>query len=268
MDSVRIIGVYFFLVSSIVAVDITDPLLGTDDRNSSKSNGTFAAVTSLVDELLPNDSGKKMTTDTLISGAILGTLPLPANASYSILSRPKCGTLVFPFSGDVASDQSRTYSYTRNPGYFGEDSFSFSLANATSKATVMILVKKDENVPNYNYSTIDIIGDEDMAIPGDFKITGLDGNLTLSIIDIVLPKRGSLKTDSKKGTFIYTPFSMNFSGKDQFISQINGGVTEPSIITVNVTVKPVTGCSACIKALWQPLWGFWHYWNAFKNCFW
>lgn len=267
---VKIVAVYLFLGGStyfrLVAIDFSDDehFLLTDDCNFGKHNGTFAPITCLVDEILSKNDCKKTTTALT---SITGTLPLPTNASYNVLTNPSYGTLVFPFNGVLGSDPSRTYSYTRNLGYLGTDSFSFNLSNAISKGTVVVLVDAVANVTNYHYSTINISGYEDTAITGDFKIPGLDDGSALSIIDILLPKYGKVKSDTKKGMFTYTPSFINFSGRDKFISQINAGRTESFIITVNVTVKPINGYAAFIKALWQPIWGllhYWNYWTSFK----
>ena len=174
---------------------VCDPLLESNPH-SFRDNGTFTENSDhIVDDLLSTSSLR----------LIKGILPKPINGSYSLQSKPHNGTLEF--------DQVRTYKYVRNEGFFGDDTFSFSLTNTTSKATVKILIKEDTRVPSYKYFNIDISGDEDTAIVGDFKIPEIHCSLPLSIENIVVPKYGSLNFNANKWSFAYFPNCMNFSGK-------------------------------------------------------
>ncbi|GAB2480078.1 hypothetical protein GCM10027082_33770 [Comamonas humi] len=148
-----------------------------------------------------------------------------------------------PANGTVTMNEDGTYTYTPNPNYVGEDSFTYQVClppdpqddpNLCDTATVKITVNGGEittapdqaSTPHGEPVTIDVVGNDSSSG------TALDRSSTKLQDE---PAHGSVTCDANGCT--YTP-DEDFSGVDDFTYQIcDSNSPTPSCATETVTVK-------------------------------
>ncbi len=213
---------------------------GTDSFTFTVSNGTNtsspATVTLNVAAGTPTANPQSVTTNQDTAKAITLTGSdddVPAlTLTYAIASNPTHGTL----SGFNAATGSVTY--TPTAGYFGPDSFTFTVSNGTntsSAATVSITVTQVVMAPVANNQSVTTNQDTAVGI----TLTASDPNtparsLTYSVVSG--PTHGTLSGTAPNLT--YTP-TAGYFGSDSFTFKANNGVKDSNVATVSITVTQV-----------------------------
>ena len=138
-------------------------------------------------------------------------------------------------NGSVANN-GNSVTYTPKPGWFGNDSFSYTLSDGqggTATATVQVAVNEVNYAPVAQNLTATTM--ENTPIGGQVLATDADGDpLTYSIVS-----NGSLGvaviTNPATGAFTYTPAPDAF-GTDSFTYKTNDGKADSNLATVTVTI--------------------------------
>jgi hypothetical protein len=147
--------------------------------------------------------------------------------SYIITTQPQHGTL---------TGEGTEFTYTSNPDYEGQDSFSFKVndGKADSNISTISINVIDPNVApvaeNQNITT-----DEDQSINITLVATDENGDeLTYQITS--QPFNGTLTGTAPNLT--YTP-NLNYFGSDEFQFIANDGELDSQIATISITINPV-----------------------------
>jgi VCBS repeat-containing protein len=172
-----------------------------------------------------------------------GTLPPATDAdgdpvTYTVQTPPENGTVVVHPGGE--------YTYTPAAGYFGRDSFVFSVTDplgGRADYAVFITVTMVNNAPVAADATVTVTenGSHTGSLPA---ATDADGEgVTYSVA--AGPSRGTVTIDSD-GTFTYTP-DPGVSGSDRFLYDVTDGVSI-STYTVTVTIEPINHAPVAVDA--------------------
>ena len=199
---------------------------GSDDSNAATVSIT---VTPLNDPPVAQPGSLTTNEDVSASGAVTATDTEGDPLTYSLVSGPTNGTLVFNANG--------TFSYTPDANYFGSDSFTYRANDGTSNsntATVSITINSINDAPvaaNGSLTT-----DEDTPGSGTVNASDVENDpLTYSVV--TGPTNGTLVFNAD-GTYSYTP-DANYNGSDSFTYQANDGTDDSNIATVSITVVSV-----------------------------
>lgn len=145
-----------------------------------------------------------------------------------------------PSNGTLNNNGDGTYTYTPNAGYFGGDSFNYTISDGaqTDTATVTITVNfvnhapvaaSDSYITNINTAlTISVAN----MLSND---TDAEGD-TITMLSVSNPGHGTL-TDNSNGTYTYTP-DTDYYGSDSFTYTISDG-TNTDEGTVQITVNAI-----------------------------
>lgn len=166
----------------------------------------------------------------------VGTLPAATDAdgdpfTYSVREKPVNGT--------VTVDPGGSYAYTPTPGFYGRDSFVFSVIDhlgGRADYTVFFTVRMVNNPPVASNTTISVA--ENGSYTGSLPAaTDADGEkITYSAAHGLGPSKGTV-TVAATGSFTYTP-EPGRSGTDSFSYDVTDGVST-STYTVSVTIAPI-----------------------------
>ncbi|PKQ62751.1 hypothetical protein BZG02_11115 [Labilibaculum filiforme] len=196
-----------------------------------------ATVTITVDPIndtpLAVDDDLWLKEDASISGNVFDNDEKLVDTPVVIVSNtdPANGTLVLNADG--------TFTYTPNSGYFGDDSFTYTLRDADgeeSTATVSVVVDPldYEPIANDDFDTIN----EDETSSGDLLSNDEDLiNPPVVVISNTNPANGTVVVNAD-GTYIYTP-NPDFNGIDTFTYTIEDADGDQDTATVSITVNPV-----------------------------
>ena len=139
--------------------------------------------------------------------------------------------------GEVVVNADGTFSYTPDEGYFGIDSFTYTVTDIdgdVSTGTVIIDVVDTDGVPTAvddSFST-----DQDVAFDGDLAANdepSPDGDNVWSLISG--PANGTVVIN-EDGTFTYTP-DEGFNGTDSFFYRVTDADGDDSTATATITVN-------------------------------
>jgi len=150
-----------------------------------------------------------------------------STATFAINTNTANGTLIFNSDG--------TFSYTPNPDFNGNDSFTYDVTDingVTETTAVNITVNPIQDAINDNFST-----DEDTALSADVSTNDTHSVVSNFTLDNNV-SNGTLVFNGN-GTFIYTPDD-DFNGNDSFtynITDVNGA-TETA--TALIEVSPIS----------------------------
>jgi hypothetical protein len=177
----------------------------------------------------PVASNQAVTTvqDTAVAVTLTGSDVDGDGLTFTVATPPQHGNL---------SGTAPALTYTPDTGYFGNDSFTFTVSDgqATSApGTVSITVQRFNHAPVADAQSVATSEDQPLAI----ILTGSDQDgdpLTYRIT--VDPAFGSLSGSAPNLT--YTP-SANFNGLDSFQFVVNDGQVDSAPATVSITVAPV-----------------------------
>jgi len=180
-------------------------------------------------------------TNTAVSGNLLiNDFDVDAGDTISVISNTN------PANGAVVVSANGTFTYTPTNGFFGTDSFTYTIAdgsNATATGVVSITI--DEVIENTNpVAVADSINTEFSTVATGNVLTNdfdADAGDTLTVIANSSPTNGTLVLNAN-GSYVYTP-NGGFSGSDSFsytISDGNGGSASAIVsITVEANQSPI-----------------------------
>ena len=214
---------------------------GTDSFTFTVSDGELtsapATVSITVNEVVPPNepptaTGQSVVTDEDVAVPVVlaGADPEGATLSFAVGSQPAHGTL---------SGSAPNLTYTPAAGFFGTDSFTFTVNDGeltSAPATVSITV--NEVVPPNERPTAaaqSVVTDEDVAVP--LRLAGSDPEgATLSFAVGSQPAHGTLSGTAPNLT--YTP-AAGFFGTDSFTFTVSDGELTSAPATVSITVNEV-----------------------------
>ena len=141
--------------------------------------------------------------------------------------------------GSVADLGGGVLEYTPDPGFFGTDSFTYTISDSqggSATATVNVTIASVNDDPVAVDDTITT----DEGVAASVDVLANDGDAdgdTVTISAIGTPTNGSV-ADLGGGVLEYTP-DPGFFGTDSFTYTISDGAGGSATATVNVTVNPV-----------------------------
>jgi len=144
-------------------------------------------------------------------------------------------------NGTVTVDAAGTYDYDPNPGYNGNDSFTYTVADGNggeNTYTVNLSVTAVNDLPVSSGTSVST--DEDTALSGNLPTASdADGDSPITYsAGATAPANGSVSIGSD-GSYTYTP-NPGYNGPDSFTFLVNDGTADSaSEYTVAVTVNNV-----------------------------
>ncbi|MDD5388106.1 MAG: Ig-like domain-containing protein [Gallionellaceae bacterium] len=155
--------------------------------------------------------------------------------------------LTSPAHGSVTLNPDGNFSYTPEPGWSGEDRFTYQAHDgsaASNIATVTLTIRPVNDAPVAINDTVS--GDEDTVLTGNVlsNDTDADGDNLLAVL-VDAPTHGSLALNAD-GSFSYTP-EANWHGGDRFTYQAHDGSAASNVATVNLTINPVNDAPVALE---------------------
>lgn len=146
-------------------------------------------------------------------------------------------------NGTVTLDADGSYTYTPNPGFSGQDTFTYEITDqdcGTDTAVVTIDVAPD---PNEAPTAVDDVAEtcEDHAVEGNVLANDVDVDgdaLTASPLTDVQTSEGGIVTLHEDGSFVYMP-AAGYSGVDTFVYSMSDGSGGTATATVTITVHDI-----------------------------
>jgi|GEM_PF-6167707 len=141
-------------------------------------------------------------------------------------------------NGTVTQTSFDTLEYTPNEGFFGVDTFTYTVADGNggeSTATVAVTVEEAETLALVaNPDVAETIGDEPVTID---VLANDEADLTATLVidSVSTPSNGVATTDGV--TVEYTANAL-FDGEDTFTYTVSDGLGNTEVTTVTVTVAP------------------------------
>jgi VCBS repeat-containing protein len=131
--------------------------------------------------------------------------------------------------------------YTPSAGFYGTDSFTYTLFDGelTATGTIIITVTRDNTAPVALDDTLETAEDTALVITPDMLITNdTDAdNDPLTVRILQGPTNGTL-TSNPDGSWTYAPRA-NFNGTDTFSYEVSDGYGGTATASVTITVTPV-----------------------------
>ncbi|HMQ01275.1 MAG TPA: Ig-like domain-containing protein, partial [Cyclobacteriaceae bacterium] len=226
----------FSLSSNRVRYTPNASYLGPDSftfmANDGAANSNLATISIDVIPInnppIADDQSVETDEDIQVDITLTGTDPDGDALSFIIVAQPSHGTL----SGAGANQ-----TYTPNPGYSGNDSFTFKVNDgridseiATVSITVNPVNKPPVAVPLASDQCIEVMEDTPGAIV--LQASDPDGD-ALTYIIVTPPSHGTLSGTAPNLT--YTP-EANYFGPDEFTFKVNDGEFDSNVASVCIEV--------------------------------
>jgi CshA-type fibril repeat protein/VCBS repeat-containing protein len=143
-----------------------------------------------------------------------------------------------PANGTASINPDGTITYTPNAGFFGTDSFTYTVSDGelTDTATVTVTVNEVNEAPVAANDSAETDENTPIVIPVLANDSDPDGD-PLSIDSVTQPANGSVTIDPD-GTITYTP-DEGYTGTDSFTYTVSDGQGGTATATVTVTVTAV-----------------------------
>jgi hypothetical protein len=175
--------------------------------------------------------------DISFSSGLVGTLANDADAENDSLT----ATLVTqPAHGVLQFNPDGSFSYTPEPDYYGQDTFTYKnadWANESSTATVRLNVRPVDDSPQASPDIYFGHGGDSIVIGPDDGLLINDTDIdspTLSVVLATDPRNGRLNLNPD-GSFDYTP-NGGFIGIDKFAYRVSDSHSESTIAEVSLYV--------------------------------
>ncbi|PWV56983.1 Ig-like domain-containing protein [Chitinophaga sp. S165] len=217
--------------SVIVTVNIDDNGNMGAGGNQQDTKTITLTFTLANDPPTGNGDTKVTDQDKPVSGSVTGSDPNGDPLTFTKGTDPANGSVVVNPDG--------TYTYTPDPGYSGNDSFTVIISDGKGgTVTVTVNITVNPVVPGNNPPTG--TGDtktteQDKPVNGNVTGTDPDGD-ALTFTKGTDPAHGSVVVNPD-GTYTYTP-AAGYSGNDSFTVIISDGKGGTTTVTVNITVTP------------------------------
>ena len=152
-----------------------------------------------------------------------------------------------PANGVLSINSDGTFTYTPNTGYFGNDSFDYTLQDIDgdeSTATVYIVVDPLDYDPIAN-DDFDTINEEEIST-GDLFANDEDFiNDPVVVVSNTEPSNGTVIVNAD-GTYTYRP-NVDFYGIDTFTYTLEDSDGDQDTATVTITVNPVNDIPVAVN---------------------
>ncbi len=205
------------------------------------NNGGFDTATAFIDvsdpvtgPLMANPDTVMTNEEVSINIAVMGNDNLPTTGAFNIQSTTP------PTNGSILVLPNGTIDYTPDADFFGTDTFTYTLADAsgrTSTATVTVDVANVQDPPTANADSGSTA--EDVTLP-NINILGNDSDPDNDALTVTMATAANgMVTINGDGTIDYTP-NANFFGSDTInytISDNNGGFASSTVL-INVSPDP------------------------------
>ncbi len=199
--------------------------------NDGSADSTEARVSITVEPVqdAPVADAQAVTTaeDTAVAITLSGSDADNDPISYMLLSTPSHGTL---------SGTAPNLTYTPDPDFNGQDSFTFKVndgSDDSTEARVSITVEPVQDAPVADAQAVTTAEDTAVAI----TLSGSDAdNDPISHMLLSTPSHGTLTGTAPNLT--YTP-DPDFNGQDSFTFKVNDGSDDSTEARVSITVEPV-----------------------------
>lgn len=191
----------------------------------------------------PFAAGDAVTTDQ-DTPLVLTTAQLTANDTDIDGDAPTIVSMTTPGHGAISANGDGTYTYTPDAGYFGSDTFDYTVTDGelTSTAAVSVTVNQVNSGPDAVNDAF-LMNQDSTLFMGEGSLLGNDTDVEkdpLSFVSTTDPSHGTL-TDHGDGTFTYTP-DADYYGTDSFTYTITDGfATDTATVTITVNGLPITG---------------------------
>ncbi|NUU73932.1 Ig-like domain-containing protein [Paenibacillus xylanilyticus] len=184
------------------------------------------AVTIIINNIPPVALGTSVSTfeNIPVSGVVTAISPVGNPITFSLNSPPVDGTVVVNADG--------TFTYTPNPGYVGQDSFTVIASDPSGGTAVATAIVTVLNQPPTAQDQ-NLIGSLNTPVSGQIIASDPNADPLIYLIGSV-PVNGTVVLNPD-GSFTYTP-NTNFAGVDSFtvwVFDINGAST---VTTVTITI--------------------------------
>jgi hypothetical protein len=182
-----------------------------------------------VDDLVETQEDTPVRVDVLANDRGLGDTPI------------RIVTVSIPLHGEAVIDGASVV-YTPDPDFYGEDSFTYTIADNDgdeSSAIVTVGVNAVNDPPSAGADSYEVNEDETLTLP-DPGVLENDSDPEGTAISAVLiegVEHGTLRLNTD-GSFSYVP-DENYSGADQFSYSATDGNKSSAPVTVSLVVRPV-----------------------------
>lgn len=143
-----------------------------------------------------------------------------------------------PAHGVVEISPSGLFTYTSEPNYHGDDSFTFTVSDGTATsapATVSINVLVVNDAPLANDDEYSVSEDGTLNVAG-VLVNDADVDSSILMAELIDDVQNGTLTFNGDGSFTYTP-DTNFHGTDSFTYRARDGNADSNVATVTITVN-------------------------------
>ncbi|GAB4251164.1 MAG: hypothetical protein Kow00109_26940 [Acidobacteriota bacterium] len=189
-------------------------------------------VTSVNDLPLAQDDAVTTSEEQPVTVAVLANDSDPDGDTLTLLS------LGSPLHGTAVRNSDQTVTYTPDPNFAGEDSFSYTVSDGnggSSNALVVVIVIGDSEAPVANDDVATTPEDQPVIVSVLANDSDPDGD-ELAVTAVSAPAHGTATLEGSKAVR-YVP-APNFNGTDTFTYTVSDG-SFTDVGTVIVTVTPV-----------------------------
>ena len=197
-------------------------------------------VTPVNDAPVANGESFTVNEDAVLSGNVLSNdSDLDGNSLTAVL-------VAGPSHGTLALNSDCSFTYTPAANFNGADAFTYKANDGTANSnivTVSLTVNPVNDAPVAVGESFTV--NEDAVLSGNVlsNDSDIDGN-SLTAVLVAGPTQGTL-TLNTDGSFTYTP-TANYNGADAFTYKANDGTANSNIVTVSLTVTPVSDAPVAI----------------------
>ncbi|MHC4434392.1 MAG: cadherin-like domain-containing protein, partial [Planctomycetota bacterium] len=144
-----------------------------------------------------------------------------------------------PANGTATINEDGTVTYTPDPDYNGEDSFTYTVCDADGlcdAATVTVTIGALNDPPVANDDSASTPEDTPVLIDATANDYDVDGNLVVSTATVLSDPANGTVINNSNGTFTYTP-NENFNGTDSFTYEVcdSDGLCDSATVVIDIT---------------------------------
>ncbi len=227
--------------SATLPVDVAHLHLITSTATDPDGNTSEFSMSVPVNRVpVVQDTGYETPEDGAVTDQLPATDPDGDALTYTVADPPQHGQVVIGPDG--------TFTYTPDPDWSGDDSFSYQVGDGTGQsetATVSLTVAPVNDPPVAQNSEGACQEDAALVVPAPGVLDGatdIEGDPVHAVL-VQGPAHGTL-TLNPDGSYEYTP-NPNYSGSDTFRFRANDGQDDGDVAVVALTVEPVNDAPSC-----------------------